>query len=75
MEQKEPSYILSRALQDTDPKHSDFLDAFAYMVSAKEYAIRGEYLLLYIRKRPVFIPEFLFKWMLSKLLVVALFKK
>jgi hypothetical protein len=60
---------------ETLSSHSDFVDAYAYMIAGLEAKLRGEYLLLYVKKRPTWFPDFLYRWILSKVLVLTVFKR
>ena len=62
-------------LRATDPRHSDMVDAFAYAIAAQEARIQDEYVLLYVRAKPQWVPGFVYRWLLSKLLVLTFFKK
>jgi len=66
--------ITSR-LKDTDKKHSDFIDAYAYMIAAQEADLLNKYVLLHIKKKPWFLPKKLYDWILSKILVLSTFQK
>ena len=66
---------IEQYLIETDKKHSDFVDAIAYAIAGRMIKMRDEYLLLYVKSKPWFIPEFIYKWILKKLLVIAEFKK
>lgn len=62
-------------LQETDNQHSDVVDAFAYSMASQMAKIRNDYFLIYIRKKPKYLPEFIYRWFLSKFVVLAEFKK
>ena len=62
-------------LIDTDQRHSDFIDAYAYMIAMQMAKIREDYILLYIKKKPKYMPNFLYKWLIKSFVVVAEFKK
>lgn len=66
---------LSKFLFETNPRHSDMVDAMAYMWAAQEFKWREEYTLLYLQKRPWWLPKHLYKWIVSKIVVLAYFKK
>lgn len=55
--------------------HSDYVDAFAYVVAAKEMEMRDSYILLHVKSRPWWLPEVIYKWILSKVLCLNEFKK
>lgn len=61
-------------LKETDPKHSDFVDSFAYLIAAQEAKLRDDYILLYVKKKPWYLPKSLYEWILRKVLVLANFK-
>jgi len=62
-------------IENTDPRHSDLIDSRAYMFACQEAKFRDEYLLLYIKKKPYWLPNFIYEWLLSKLFVLAYFKR
>jgi len=59
----------------SDERHSDFVDAYAYMIAGKEMEMRESYILLHIKAKPWWLPERLYKWILSKVLNLNEFKK
>ena len=69
MELKVNNYI-----QKTDNKHSDMVDAMSYKISAQIFKLKEEYVLLHIKKKPRYLPEFIYKWILSKILILTTFK-
>lgn len=62
-------------LVETDSRHSHIIDAYCYAFAAQEFKARGAYILMYIKKKPHYIPEFVYKWILGKLFVLSEFKK
>ena len=50
------------------------VDAMAYAWADHVFKMKNEYVLMYIKKRPWYIPEFLYKWVIGKVLVRASFK-
>lgn len=62
-------------LVETDSRHSDMIDAYCYAFAAQEFKAREEYILMYIKKKPYYIPEFVYKWILGKLFVLAEFRR
>jgi len=66
---------LESVLTDTDERHSDLVDSMAYAFAAQMYKYRDDYVLLHIKKCPKWLPEFVYKWVLSKVLVMNNFKK
>lgn len=62
-------------LEETDPKHSDAVDVLAYLIASHEAKMRDEYVLLHIKAKPRFLPEFVYKWLLKKLVVLSMFKR
>lgn len=66
---------LESRLHETNPRHSDMVDAFAYAIAAQEARIHDGYVLLYVRAKPRWLPELVYRWLLGKLLVLANFKR
>ena len=60
-----------KANLDTD----EVLAKHAYMIADKQAQTINEYCKLYIRERPKWLPEFIYKWVLKQVLVLAYFKK
>lgn len=60
-------------LQKTDHRHSDFVDAYAYAIAAQEAKLREEYLLIHIKKKPKFMPDFLYKFILRRVVHITRF--
>ncbi len=58
----------------TDPKHSDMIDSIAYMIAAEEAKITDEFILLHVKKRPWWMPERLYRFIIRQVLVMAKFK-
>ena len=67
-------FTLKENLLKTDEKHSDLVDSFAYMIAGHMAKIREDYVLLYIKKRPVWCPAFLYHWFIKRFVVIAEFK-
>jgi hypothetical protein len=67
------NFTLSDRLMETNPQHSDFVDAYAYMVASQEAKLLDDYVLLHLAK-PRWMPEFLFKWLVGKFVVLNRFK-
>ena len=62
-------------LTNTDERYSDVVDSVAYAVATQMYKYRDDYVLLHIQNCPKWLPEFVYKWVLSKVLVIDNFKK
>ena len=62
-------------LTKTEKRHSDLVDSMAYAVATQMYKYRDDYVLLHIQNCPKWLPEFVYKWILSKVLVMDKFKK
>ena len=62
-------------LKETSKDHSDMVDSFAYMMAAQEAALREQYVLLHIKKKPWYLPELFYKFILQKVLVLSSFKR
>jgi len=67
------SFKLEDRLTPTNSHHSDMVDAMAYWIAEEEARIQNEYVLLHIRKRPWWFPEFFYRWFLSNILVIDRF--
>jgi hypothetical protein len=55
------TFGLQDRLATTNPKHDHFIDAYAYMIAADECRLIDSYCLMYLRKRPWWMPEFVYK--------------
>lgn len=54
----------------------DRLDSMAYMFSAQKYAnIMDSYYKLYVKPKPKYLPMFIYKFIMKKLLNMVKFKK
>lgn len=62
-------------IKDTDKRHSDLIDSIAYMFANREAEFIDRYMLLFVKKKPTWIPDFVYRWMMKKILVVVEFKK
>lgn len=58
-----------------DVRHNDMIDAMAYMIAGQELKLRESYILLYVKKKPKWCPEFIYHWFVKKFIVIAEFKK
>lgn len=65
---------IESVLKDTDPKHSDMIDAFAYAIAEKEASLMNSYFLVYIKNRPKYIPLFLYRFIIKKVVHLAEFR-
>lgn len=65
---------LESYLNYTNSKQSDLIDSLAYMWASKIFKYKEDYTLLYIKPKPKYLPSFLYKWLLKKLLVLAEFR-
>ena len=66
---------LEERLRETPARHHDhFVDSVAYMVAGMEAKLLNDYCLLYIKQRPWWLPEIVYRWMLKRILVLAHFK-
>lgn len=68
-------FKIENRLIDTDSRHSDMVVSIAYMIASQYAKLHEDYVLLHISKKPWYIPEFVFKWVLKKVLVINRFKK
>lgn len=53
----------------------EILQKHAYMIAKERAEVIDGYAQLYIKERPQWLPESVYKWVLSKVLVLAYFKK
>jgi len=65
---------LNSILYDTDPKHSHMLDSIAYMYAAHEAKLTNEYILMFIKAKPWWLPKWLYHKLLSLVVNLANFK-
>lgn len=69
------NFQLKENLRSTDSRHhDDLIDSMAYMVAGLEARMRNEYCLMYVNARPWWLPDFIYKWILKKVLVMANFR-
>ena len=61
-------------LEKTDSRHSDVIDSYAYLIASQMAKLRDEYVLIYIKKKPKYLPDFLYKWIVKKIVVIAEFR-
>jgi len=54
--------------------HSDFVDAFAYMISAEMAKQLDGWITLHIAPKPKWIPKFIYDWLIGKLFVINKFR-
>lgn len=57
---------IEKNLFETSAKHRDMVDAFAYMFASKYAKLKDDYFFLYIKKKPKFMPSFIYKWFIKK---------
>jgi hypothetical protein len=68
------TFVLKESLRETPIKHHDHLVySIAYMVADLEARMRDEYCLMYIKQRPWWIPDVLYRWILRQVLCLAIF--
>ena len=66
---------IDKTLLKSDELHDDWLEGLAYKIAAEYAKLREDYVLLYIKKRPKWLPEIIYRWILGKVLVLANFRK
>ena len=59
---------------ETNQKHSDMVDSFAYMIASHYAKLKDDYFFLYVKKKSKYMPVWLYKWFISKFIVIANFK-
>ncbi len=62
-------------LKETDPRHTHMIDSVMYMFAVHEAEVRNCYLLLYVKKKPWWMPEFVYRFILKRVLILNEFKK
>lgn len=72
---KQEYTIPENFLEITKNYHSDFVDSVAYMHASLIFKYREEYCLLYIKRKPKYLPELIYKWLVSKIVCLAKFNK
>lgn len=68
-------FKLENNLISTDPRHSDMIDALAFMIASREAKLLDSYFLLYVKTRPKWMPKFFYNWCIKTLINVTQFKK
>lgn len=66
---------MNNYLKDTEIYHADAVDAFAFTMACQELKLREQYMLLYIKQKSWWCPSWLYKWFISRFVVLAEFKK
>ncbi len=67
---------LSDHIFETKRSHHDHLiDAWAYAIAGMEMKMRDEYVLMYVKKCPWWLPQVVYEWILSKVLIMANFQR
>ena len=51
------------------------LEKYAYAVADKQAELIDQYCRMYIKKKPKYIPEFVYRFVLGKFIVIAYFNK
>lgn len=64
-----------KVIEDTDKTPNQLIDDYVYLKAKEEAEIIDAYLLLHIKQRPWYIPEFIYKFILKKILVMNRFTK
>jgi hypothetical protein len=59
----------------THEHHDHIVDSFAYMVAGMEVVLLNEYCVAHVRRKPWWMPEFVYRWLVSQLLVLSRFRK
>lgn len=61
-------------LQNTDPRHSDMIDVLAYGIAVREAKLKEAYFLIHIKLKPKWMPDFLYKFILRRVVHLTMFK-
>ena len=70
------TFVLKENLREAPIEHHDHLvDSVAYMVAGLEARMRNEYCLMYIKRRPSWLPDVLYRWVLRQVLCLAIFHR
>ncbi len=78
MQTKENKNIIwtCRIIDTGEAKHSDMIDTLMYaMYAKKEAETLTYYYQLHIKQKPIRMPDFLRKWLLSKVVHLGMFRK
>jgi len=65
---------IRKYMNKTTEYHSDMVDAYAYMIAGHYAKLKDDYFFIYIKKKPKYIPNFIYKWFIKKFVVFAEFK-
>jgi hypothetical protein len=66
---------LRTRLTELDGHHSHFVDAMAYAVAGEFARLQNEYVLMHLKPRPWWMPAALYRWIVSKIVYLRLFKE
>jgi coproporphyrinogen III oxidase len=67
--------MINQFMHDTTDHHRDMVDSVAYAMSAKYAKLKDDYFFIYVKKKPRYIPLWLYRWILQKVIVLANFKQ
>lgn len=71
-----PKYYADIKAYDYLPdKHLDFIDSMAYSMSSYILETENKYVSMHIKKKPNYLPNFIYYWIIKRLLVITHFKK
>lgn len=62
-------------LFETKDIHQDMVNTVAYAIASRYAKIQDDYFFIYIKKKPKYIPEFIYRWFLKRFVVLNYFKK
>lgn len=62
-------------MTDAEERVQKHMEEHAYLVAQEQAKIMDGYIQVYIKKRPAWLPHFLYKFILTKVLAVNLFKE
>ena len=57
-------------LTKTDSKHSDMVHSYAYMIASQYAKLKDDYFFIYIKKKPKWMPSFLYRAVIKRLVVL-----
>lgn len=68
--------LTCKIVDSREDNHNDIIDSFMYSMYAKqEVDALNHYYQIHVKSKPRFLPEFIRKWILWKVIYLAMFRK
>jgi hypothetical protein len=59
----------------TSEHHDHIVDSIAYMVAGQEVELLNEYCVAHIERKPWWMPDLVYRWLVSQFFVLSRFRK